>query len=299
MKTLFAFLVVGFSLAFLFFLVFGIVLKLSKKNELYSLKAKKYLKKSFLCLGISFISFLSFGIIYDNGEAGKIEVIKLFLSLAFIFLFYKYVIKKLFLKIKEINLSYDIMPNDEYVVIHTDTTGLYPDIDEILKITALRVINGKITDTFSSLVKPFYMIDEKITKINGITDEMVETAPNIEDVLISFQSFLKDNDVLVGYNVNFYNNFLKYHFNNSLSIKFNHTLIDAMNLSVYILKSKSKKMFDIAKILKIDINSFDPMMKNAYICFEIFEHFRNKVISKKGKWNVYFLTKSKSLILKK
>lgn len=299
MKTLFAFLVVGFSLAFLFFLVFGIILKLSKKGEVYSLKTKKCFKKSFLCLGISFLSFLSFGIIYDNGDTGKIEVIKLFLSLAFIFLFYKYIIKKLFFKIKEINLSYDIMPNDEYVIIHTDTTGLYPDIDEILKITALRVINGKITNTFNSLVKPFYMIDEKITKINGITDEMVEKAPNIEDVLISFQSFLKDNDVLVGYNVNFYNNFLKYHFNNSLSIKFNHTLIDVMNLSVYILKSRSKKMLDIAKILKIDINSFDPMTKNAYICFEVFEHFRNKVISKKGKWNVYFLTKSKSLILKK
>ena len=90
--------------------------------------------------------------------------------------------------------------NNEYIVIHTDTTGLDPEYDEILRITALRVINGKIDGVYSTLVKPVQEIDEGITGINGITNKMVETAPNIDQALLMLKDFIKDTDVLVGYN---------------------------------------------------------------------------------------------------
>lgn len=188
-------------------------------------------------------------------------------------------------------------PNNEYVIIHTDTTGLDPECDEIIRVTALRVINGKIFDTYSTLVKPSQEIDEDITEKNGITNEMVETAPDIYGVLTVLKDFIKDNDVLVGYNVNFYYKFLKHYFHKELSIDFKHTLIDVMNLSDYILKSRisSKKIVDVAKTLKIDMNSFDPATRNAYTCFEIFEHFRNKTILENGKWNINFLKDSSSI----
>lgn len=203
-----------------------------------------------------------------------------------------------------VNSDADVKPqkesevlNNEYVIIHTDTTGLDPEYDEIIRVTVLRVINGKIFDTYSTLVKPKQEIDEDITEKNGITNEMVETAPDIYGVLTVLKGFIKENDVLVGYNVNFYYKFLKHYFYEELSIDFNHILIDVMNLSDYILKSRisSRKIVDVAKTLKIDMNSFEHDTRNAYACFEIFEHFRNKVVSENGNWNIEFLKDSDSI----
>lgn len=243
---------------------------------------------------------------FDNGIGA---ILSSSLGLAFWYVICR-LIKKKFLSKKAKNITENKIEtvennfqvgndaNNGYIVIHTDTTGLDPEYDEILRITALRVTNGKIDDVYSTLVKPVQKIDEDITEINGITNEMVETAPNIDKALLMLKDFIKDTDVLVGYNVNFYYKFLKYYFYEKLSINFNHTLIDAMNLSDYILKSriKSKKIIDVANALKIDMGSFDPATKNAYTCFEIFEHFRNKIFLENGKWNINFLEDSNSIL---
>lgn len=43
---------------------------------------------------------------------------------------------------------------DDFTIIDLETTGLDPTFDEIIEVGAIRVRNGNVTDTFSSLVKP-------------------------------------------------------------------------------------------------------------------------------------------------
>ena len=60
-----------------------------------------------------------------------------------------------------------------YVVFDLETTGLSPINDEITEIGAVKVIDGKVSDTFEMLVKPNQKISQKITDLTGITNEMV------------------------------------------------------------------------------------------------------------------------------
>ena len=69
-------------------------------------------------------------------------------------------------------------PNN-YVVFDLETTGLDSNYDEIIEIGALRVRNNKIVEQFTTLIKPEYPIDEFITELTGITNEMVNDSPNI------------------------------------------------------------------------------------------------------------------------
>ena len=66
------------------------------------------------------------------------------------------------------------------MVFDLETTGLSPINNEITEIGAVKVIDGKISDTFEMLVKPKQKISQKITDITGITNEMVKDKPPIE-----------------------------------------------------------------------------------------------------------------------
>ena len=73
-----------------------------------------------------------------------------------------------------------------YVVFDLETTGLSPINNEITEIGAVKVIDGKISDTFEMLVKPNQKISKKITDITGITNEMVKKFG------VSLEQFEKD-----------------------------------------------------------------------------------------------------------
>lgn len=100
-----------------------------------------------------------------------------------------------------------------YCVIDIETTGLSPDWDSIIEIAALRVQNNAIVEIFSSLVKPDDFsdsepyLDEFITDLTGISDDMLSSAPSTVAVLSDFRSFIGD-ATLIGHNVNFDINFL-------------------------------------------------------------------------------------------
>lgn len=96
---------------------------------------------------------------------------------------------------------------DNYTVIDIETTGLNPGLDEIIEMTALRVRNNQITNTYSTLVKPSHQIPPFIEELTGITNEMVSEAPTLNIVLPDFISFIGD-DVILGHNVSFDINFI-------------------------------------------------------------------------------------------
>ena len=98
----------------------------------------------------------------------------------------------------------------DYVVFDFETTGLNPfDGDRIIEMSAVRVINDEVSDTFSTLVNPEQPISPEATMVNGITDDMVEDAPKMKEALKEFIDFIGD-DILVGHNIKSFDmNFLK------------------------------------------------------------------------------------------
>lgn len=88
----------------------------------------------------------------------------------------------------------------DYVVFDLETTGVEVIKDDIIEISAVKVLGGKVADTFSTLVNPGRPIPYYATQVNGITDEMVEDAPDIREALADFLAFAGD-AVLVGHNI--------------------------------------------------------------------------------------------------
>lgn len=89
---------------------------------------------------------------------------------------------------------------DDYVLFDLETTGLLPDSDSVIEISALKVRGGEIADEFTTFVNPEMHIPYSISSITGIMDDMVSSAPVMEDALRDFISFAGD-DVLVGHNI--------------------------------------------------------------------------------------------------
>jgi DNA polymerase-3 subunit epsilon len=89
-----------------------------------------------------------------------------------------------------------------FVVVDLETTGGAPGPHGIIEIGAVRVVDGRLADTFSTLVAPRSPIPPFVVGLTGITNEMVADAPPIADALPRFLEFAGDS-VLVAHNAGF------------------------------------------------------------------------------------------------
>lgn len=119
---------------------------------------------------------------------------------------------------------------DDYVVVDIETTGLDPHFDEIIELAAIKYENNQEVSWFQSLVKPENEIDEFITELTGITNEMLTNSPSISSVLPEFRAFI-GSSTIIGHNVNFDINFI-YDFSKYQSLPpFTNDFVDTMRLS--------------------------------------------------------------------
>lgn len=95
-----------------------------------------------------------------------------------------------------------------FVVVDLETTGTNPDRDSITEIGAIKVRGGEVIGELATLIRPAAPIPPFITRLTGITDEMVADAPHIEVVLPSLLEFMRD-CVVVAHNAPFDLGFLR------------------------------------------------------------------------------------------
>lgn len=99
------------------------------------------------------------------------------------------------------------------IILDTETTGLLlpsgaeldqqPYIIDIGLVIAVKVGDELTTATYSQLVKPPIPLQEKITKITGITDEMLKDQPSFIDVLPKLIELFSSADTLIAHNAKF------------------------------------------------------------------------------------------------
>ncbi len=87
----------------------------------------------------------------------------------------------------------------DFVAIDLETTGL-GRTEDIIEIGAIRVRDGKAVKRFGTLIRPRKPVPGLIEGITGISNEMLEDAPEIEEVLPDFLRFI-GNDTLLGHNI--------------------------------------------------------------------------------------------------
>lgn len=102
---------------------------------------------------------------------------------------------------KKDNAVPEYVKGKTYVVYDFETTGLDTRVCKIIEIGAVKIVDGKFTETFSTLIDPGEKLEDRIVETTNITDEMLFGKPAIEDVLPDFNLFC-DKAVLVGQNSN-------------------------------------------------------------------------------------------------
>jgi len=103
---------------------------------------------------------------------------------------------------KIVQVTWKVDPNQTYIVVDVETTGGRPGLHRVTEIGAVKVKGGKIIDEWSSLINPQRSIPPNITRITGITQEMVANAPVFAEVVESFTAFMGD-AIFAAHNVNF------------------------------------------------------------------------------------------------
>ncbi len=88
----------------------------------------------------------------------------------------------------------------DYVVFDLETTGTSCYTDRVVEISAIKVVGKEVAEEFSTLVNPGCSIPYGASQVNGITDDMVADAPDLESVLPGFIEFIGDLP-LVGHNI--------------------------------------------------------------------------------------------------
>jgi len=131
------------------------------------------------------------------------------------------------------------------VVFDLETTGLHKSSDKIIEIGAVKIENGKITQSFATLINPQSHIPESATIHNGITDEMVKDAPVIEQVLPDFLLFTQD-AILLGHNSEHFDFPFISTVAEQYNIYFDNPRQDTMLLAQKYLKLKNYKLATIA-----------------------------------------------------
>ncbi len=172
-------------------------------------------------------------------------------------------------------LMLDVLP-DNCIIADIETTGFSAEKDSIIEICALRVVENKVVEEFSSLVKPEKEISNYISNLTGITMEMTKNAPNIKTVLSDFCNFVQTNPI-VGHNIkfdlSFINRKLKQIYERTLPNDYSDTLMFARKIYKEL---NSHKLTNIARYLNIDTTNAHRALKDCYMTYQIINDMKEK-----------------------
>lgn len=131
-----------------------------------------------------------------------------------------------------------------FVVFDSETTGLDPQQDAVVQLGAVRVVNGKVieTETYETLVNPGRTIPASSTRVHGINDAMVASAPGFETVARGFHGFARD-AVIVAHNAPFDMAFL-HRQTARADYEFDNPVLDTVHLSAVVFGGSAEHTLD-------------------------------------------------------
>ncbi len=161
------------------------------------------------------------------------------------------------------NMAFD----GEYVAFDLETTGLYRH-DTIIEIGAVRMKQGVELDRFQTFVDPGCRLHPKTVELTGITDEMLQGAPKIGQILPRFMEFVGDS-VLVAHNADFDYNFIRRACQEQ-GLPCELTYVDTLAISQCLMPKWGRYSLDVvAKKFELDDFNHHRAGDDALVCGKI------------------------------
>ena len=151
------------------------------------------------------------------------------------------------------NPSHRLLTDDTYVVFDIETTGLSAVYNTIIELAAVKIKDGEIIDRFESFANPKHKLSAFTIELTGITDNMVENAPDPEEVLKQFYEWCGD-AVLVAHNASFDTGFINVGYQKIGYGKFTNPVIDTLELARFLYPDmKNHRLNTLAKKLNVEL----------------------------------------------
>ena len=165
----------------------------------------------------------------------------------------------------------------DFIALDLETTGTLPYIDQIVEVAAVLFKDQKVVDKFQTLIDPKVEISQEVSNINGITNEMIEGKPLIQDVLHDFSSFCKDYPI-VAHNASFDFQFLRSAIEKHKTLSPEGVVLDTYHLSKKILPGMPNyKLVSLLQYFKIKHATLHRAEEDAICCGQLFQKLLNKV----------------------
>lgn len=172
---------------------------------------------------------------------------------------------------------------EKYVVLDLETTGVNHKTDAIIEVAAVKYEYGEETDIFEQLVNPLQIIPEEVIIITGITNEDVQSAPQIAEVLPQLMDFLGDLPI-VAHNAPFDKSFLLDAYKQS-GLEFKNPVIDTLKLARKAFPTlESHALENLKRILNLqsEVSISHRALPDVYTAAELYrrcnEELRNSKI---------------------
>lgn len=163
-----------------------------------------------------------------------------------------------------------------FIIFDIETTGLSPQTCGITQIAAIKYRAGRIIDKLETYVNPEMPIPANISRLTGITDDMVANAPSKKDAVKKFLEFSGKN-ILVAHNALFDIGFIRKVCDDH-KIRFNNPYLDTLSLSRFINNDISKHTLDtLAKYYKLGTFDHHQAGEDTEMLAKIFEVMSEKL----------------------
>lgn len=187
----------------------------------------------------------------------------------------------------------------DYIILDLETSSLDVHSCDILEVGAIKIKDGKIIDSFSSLVRPVSDINQEALNVNKLDMSELETAPADDVVIPDFFRFLGNNEIK-GYNIDRFDwPILKRY-----ALKYNYPLDNLVDDILLLARQKlhflpNRNLSTVASYLQIDSSKAHRAIEdceitlNAYL--KILTHPDVERTNKTRKYNTRFRDENNKL----
>ncbi len=164
-----------------------------------------------------------------------------------------------------------------FVVLDLETTGLKPGKSAITEVAAIRVSHGNLGEEFHTLLNPGRHVPAGITRLTGITDDMLRDQPRVETVFPQFQQFL-GLAVIVAHHASFDLGFLNFDAQRLASPPLRNSSVCTLKLARRLLSGiRSRSLDSVAAHLGVSYPTQHRALADARVTAEIFCIFLEQI----------------------
>ena len=165
----------------------------------------------------------------------------------------------------------------EFIAFDLETTGFFAGVDQIIEIGAIRFVDAQPESMFCTLVNPGRLIPIEATRVNKITDEMVQGYPTIDQLLEPFAQFCGDT-MMVAHNAPFDFQFLAADITKHETPAPRGLILDTCAMARKAFPGLlNYKLGTLVEHLKISAAGFHRAQADSGYCGTLFQHILDRV----------------------